>query len=448
MTNSGGSTRPARIVREGSVGLLILLGLALFGGLIFWLRGFSLGGRGFRFTVEFKDAAGMKVGALVRYRGVAVGRIDGIRPGLNGIDAELVITSPNLLMPKAVDIAANQSGLIGETIVDITPLKRLPENVTIATPIDAKCDRQLIICTGDRMKGEVGVSLDAMIRSTTDLVKLISDPQFFADLRTVVKNASKAVDGVTSLSRDLSDLSTSVKRPALNTLDSVERAADEFRAAAAQVDGLLRDNRSELVSTLDNMSVASRQAKEILTSLAPTAKRIQTGDLMTNLEKLALNASQAAVNLKDFSRSLNNPANALMLQQTLDAARVTFQNAQKITSDVDELTGDPKFREKVRRLVDGLNKLVSTTEQVQQLAEIEQRLRPLSQEMYALAKHTPRSPLSTTSTPFAVPSLPPKSQVTSTNSDPSPAATEQPSPEASNSPSASPQPTRSTDPSP
>jgi len=48
-----------------------------------------------------------------------------------------------------------------------------------------------------------------------------------------------------------------------------------------------------------------------------------------------------SANLRDISNALNSPTNLLVLQQTLDSARVTFQNAQKITSDLDELTGDP-----------------------------------------------------------------------------------------------------------
>jgi len=39
---------------------------------------------------------------------------------------------------------------------------------------------------------------------------------------------------------------------------------------------------------------------------------------------------------------------------------VTFANAQKISSDLDELTGDPKFRSNIRNLVNGLSGLVSS----------------------------------------------------------------------------------------
>uniref|UniRef100_A0ACD5H2C3 Uncharacterized protein n=1 Tax=Desertifilum tharense IPPAS B-1220 TaxID=1781255 RepID=A0ACD5H2C3_9CYAN len=55
-----------------------------------------------------------------------------------------------------------------------------------------------------------------------------------------------------------------------------------------------------------------------------------------------------------MSNALNSPTNIVMLQQTLDSARATFQNAQKITADLDEVTGDPAFRDNLRNLVNGL----------------------------------------------------------------------------------------------
>jgi phospholipid/cholesterol/gamma-HCH transport system substrate-binding protein len=349
MADSDNSTRPSRIVREGSVGLFILLGMALFGSLVFWLKGFVLGEQGFRFTVEFLDAAGLKVGSVVRFRGVAVGRIERIQPSLNGVEAELVITTSSLVIPKLVTITSNQSGLIGEAIIDITPLQTL-SNQPIAGPRDAQCNPEIIVCEGVRLPGEVGVSLEAMIRSTNDFVKLVGNPQFFEELRSAVKTTSQAMDGVTTLSEDLSQLTTSIQSPTLKTIDSMGRAADKFNSAATQIDSLLRENRSELVSTLTNLSDASRETKEIVASLSPVAKRIETGDMIANLEKLALNASQASANFRDFTRTLNNPVNALKLQQTLDAARATFQNTQKITSDINELTGDAQLREKIRRI--------------------------------------------------------------------------------------------------
>jgi len=88
--------------------------------------------------------------------------------------------------------------------------------------------------------------------------------------------------------------------------------------------------------------------------------------LLENLETLSANAAEASTNLRDVTKTLNDPNNLLVLQQTLDSARVTFENTQKITSDLDELTGNPQFRQNLEQLVNGLSGLVSSTEQVEQ----------------------------------------------------------------------------------
>lgn len=103
-----------------------------------------------------------------------------------------------------------------------------------------------------------------------------------------------------------------------------------------------------------------------LGGLSPAVNRFTQGELLQNLEALSANAAQASANLRDVTKGLNDPNNVLVLQKTLDSARVTFENTQKITSDLDELTGDPKFRENLRQLVNGLSGLVSSTQQMQQ----------------------------------------------------------------------------------
>jgi phospholipid/cholesterol/gamma-HCH transport system substrate-binding protein len=87
--------------------------------------------------------------------------------------------------------------------------------------------------------------------------------------------------------------------------------------------------------------------------------------------------------LRDLSSQVNNPATLLLLQQTLDSARATFQNVQKITSDVDDLTGDPAFRNNIRRLFNGLGGLLGSTEQLRQQVKVAQTLAPLSEKVNA-----------------------------------------------------------------
>ena len=392
----------SRTVREGSVGLLLLVGLGLFVGLFLWLRGISVGKRSYKALVEFANAGGMQNGAVVRYRGVKVGKISAIRPGPNGVEVEMEISPADLIIPSDVLVEANQSGLISEVSIDITPQKQLPVGLNVANPLEQNCDRTVIICDGSRLQGQIGISVDQLFRSTNRLASIYGDPRLYESFNSAAKNASSAAVGVTQLTRDLSGLSKATKQQLGNFSDtaaSVKQAAnqltistnktvnqfgataDQIRLTAAQanrlvtnLDNLLTTNRGSLVTTLNNLSQTSSQIRDTVNSLTPTLNRVTQGKLVQNLETLSENAAELTTNLRNATKTLNNPSNLLVLQQTLDAARVTFQNAQKITSDLDELTGDPKLRENLRRLINGLSGLVSSTQQLQQQVQVAQTL--------------------------------------------------------------------------
>ncbi|XTZ20295.1 MAG: MlaD family protein, partial [cyanobacterium endosymbiont of Rhopalodia fuxianensis] len=110
-----------RTIQEGSVGLFALLGLVLFGGLVIWLRGGVLGKKSYQIQATFKDVSSLQIGAPVRYRGVAVGKIAGLQPRSNGVKVLLELSSTDLRIPKNSTIQINRYGLIGEASVDITP---------------------------------------------------------------------------------------------------------------------------------------------------------------------------------------------------------------------------------------------------------------------------------------------------------------------------------------
>ena len=107
-----------------------------------------------------------------------------------------------------------------------------------------------------------------------------------------------------------------------------------------------------------------------------------------NAAQLSTDAAQATANLRDLS----NPTNLILLQQTLDSARATFENAEKITSDLDRLTGDPTFFNDLRQLIDSLNDLLSVTEQLEQQTAIAQNLEPLQEIVDRQATSTSISP--------------------------------------------------------
>ncbi len=405
----------SRLFREGSVGLLILAGLGVFGMIFLWLNRINAAGRTYSFIVEFKDAGGMQKGAVVQYRGVKVGNIADITAGVNGVEVELDINKPDLVIPRDVKIEANQSGLISESIIEITPERIVSRGNVDAGPQDEGCDPTIIVCDGSRLRGEIGISVDQLIRYSSRLSEVYSREDVYKNVNQALKNTSLAAAQVAQLTRDVSTLtrttqqelqtfasaanevataanrvSTSTDRTINqfgNTAEQLNATAREFGTTARQfrgtadqinstanqasrllsnIDNLVTTNRSSLVSALNDITATSSQLRVTLNSLSPSINRFTKGQLVENLETLSANAAEASVNLRDVTKTLNDPNNLLVLQQTLDSARVTFENTQKITSDLDDLTGDPKFRENLRQLVNGLSGLVSSTEQMEQ----------------------------------------------------------------------------------
>lgn len=387
-----------RTLKEGSVGLLFLLGLGTFGLILLWLNRYTAARSTYKAVVEFADAGGMQRGALVRFRGVRVGRISQIQPGPNAVEVEIEFAQSDLIIPRNVVIEANQSGLISESIIDITPKSSLPVGQNLAKPLDKNCDASLIICNNSRLKGQIGISLDALIRSSTELAATYNNPEFYQRVNRLLETSSQAATNVAALSQDFRSLTKSFQGQLgtfTDTANTVQRATNQLTASTTKtvdqlgvtagqfgttatqasrlltdLDNLLTTNRSTLVGALNNITETSNQLRLTVSNLSPSLNRLTQGELIKNLETLSANAAEASANVRNATQSLNDPKNAMLLQQTLDSARVTFENTQKITSDLDELTGDPNFRQNLRQLVNGLSNLVSSTEQMEQQAKL------------------------------------------------------------------------------
>jgi phospholipid/cholesterol/gamma-HCH transport system substrate-binding protein len=350
------------------------------GALWLWIRGLNPASRSFTVTAEFDRINGVQPGTTVRYRGVAVGRISRLTPLANGVEVKLDISPADLIIPQDSELEVNQSGLLGETLLDLMPRKPLPEGAVASKPLDQNCDRSVILCDGSRIRGRIGISTDELLRATIKFAEVYSNPQFTGNITRLTKNSSDAAAEIAALSREVTSLVKSAQREVgtfSQTARSIGSAADRAGIAADravltidQVSALVADNRTTLVSTLENINALSVDLRSTVAKVSPLVDRVAQGQMLQNLETLSANAAQASANFRDVSATLNNSTNLALLQQTLDSARLTFQNAQKILSDLDELTGDPKVRDNLRRLINGLSGLVSSTNQLDQQAQM------------------------------------------------------------------------------
>ncbi|MFM2312872.1 MAG: hypothetical protein RLZZ04_2148 [Cyanobacteriota bacterium] len=373
----------SRTLREGSVGLLIILGVLLFSGLTLWIRGFTFGKKSYQIIADFPDVNGIKIGDGVRYRGLQVGRIDDIQPSTNGVDVVLEIDSTNLLIPANSTLMARSSGLIGDTFIDIVPESTLPAKVAKMSPLDSSCDASQIICDQARLRGEKGITLDDLLPYTYRFSKAYGEPEFVGKVNTTVANAGLAAAEVANLTKNTTALVSQLQKEVDSTSQELVTTAKAFQTTAQQVnkltnnvEQLIAQNESNLTTTLDSISTTSDRLQTLVVKIDKTVDAADTKQLASNLNELTTNAVVASNNLKNITASFGSDQSLVSLQKTLDSARVTFDNSQKITSDLESITGDPAFLENVRTLVNGLSNLVSTSEQLEQQIQTSQVIKP------------------------------------------------------------------------
>lgn len=415
----------SRTVREGSVGLLILLGLGLLGAFILWLRNINLGTQSYKIIAEFKDASELQIGTPVRYRGVKVGRVTNLEPKLNQVDVSLEIASSSFVIPSDVIIQSNQTGLLNEAYVDIIPKRVAVQGLTDANPLSSDCPNT-ILCDNARIPGEVGVDITMLVTSLYEFSEMYSNPELYANLNSVAKSTATAAQATTkltgelsafldvtegqlkglntsiqsslgnlnqtvnqastSLTSEMSNLSQTVQRDTQKVSEatiisatSVSRAAEQVTVLSTQVNRLLADNRSSLIQTLENINSTTQQLSGLVEGLSPVLNDFQQANIIENLNTVSTNAAEASANLRNLTQAVSDQNNLTLIQETLNSARTTLETLEQISSDVNELTGDPNVRDNIRKLINGLGRLLGSTQQLEQQKNVSQQLTHLEE---------------------------------------------------------------------
>jgi len=116
------------------VGILTLVALIVLLLTILWAQGRAFSNAE-RIEVIFKDVNGMRPGSGVQMMGLRVGQVEEITPvvseGKSHVKLKFVITEKGVTIPKASSISIQQSGLIGEQFLEITP----PKTRTVYIPM-------------------------------------------------------------------------------------------------------------------------------------------------------------------------------------------------------------------------------------------------------------------------------------------------------------------------
>ena len=389
------------------VGILSLVALLIFFCTVLWVKGRAFSSAK-RIEVIFKDVNGMRAGSAVQMMGMRVGQVEEIKPVIEGdrsyVRLKFVITQPNIKIPKASMLSIQQSGLIGEQFLEITPPKLKTVYVPIYTrdgisqgaPVEIKLDDKFYnvgVVRRSHIMAKNLIPLNMQTHVTTNysykvdyvinLPGLIL-PEFMVGEIVRGDEGSKLrispLDNMQLPYPHQTSLYTVVEPMRLSDfMDLQYQAAASLTETNKKINDLLDDQLiKDLRSTVVNIRLLTAQAT---TTLEKTEKLIdesrkdleamisQTNKITDEFTHLSKNINSVIgdenfkANMYETMKSINNLSEKLTpiigavdAEQFASDLNASMSNIVSITNAANSMTQDDKLKCKISNTLDNLNK--------------------------------------------------------------------------------------------
>jgi len=281
---------------EVTVGLVIVAAVAVLVGGTLWLQGYRFLGTTQTVRAAFREVGQLRPGNEVKYRGVSVGRVEGIAETPSG--GAVVVTmrvDADLAFPQDPVVLLSPESMFGDWQAELSPRTRHPrlefmeDSDPDLLPGYAIPDISQLTLQAERIANNLGTITDRIEVAFTE---------------ETAENIREAIDNIQDVSRTLSDLVEQQGQAIQDVTAGVQAAADEVGAAAAEArvsfeilgetmeDGDLRGlmddarvttaNLREVTSTLaeasDDMASTMAQADSAFQRVNRLAARVEAGE--------------------------------------------------------------------------------------------------------------------------------------------------------------------------
>lgn len=391
------------------VGILTLTALIILIFSILWIKGRALSA-GERLSVDFKDVNGMRPGSGVQLMGFRIGQVEEITPMLSNLNdpyvrVKFVITEPDIQLPNASTVSIQQSGIIGEQFLEITP----PKLRTIYLPINKN---SMVLHENDNVKMVLSEELHEI--GKVKKIEIIDTKTLPINLQEEIKTPSAykvnyiiTLPGLQLPERMQGKIKTKESKNYLSikpytdmeftypkttskfTVIEPLRLSDfmdlQYRAAMALAETneklsaiMSEDVINDLKKIVGNVDMLTIKANETLdkTQLLLDTTKKDLDELMNTTESMSGKLIVLTDNInniigdKDFKATLlsttksidrlsNNLSNILEnpnTKETIENLQVASKNISEIAQYVNTMTKDPVVKEQVNTTVSKFNK--------------------------------------------------------------------------------------------
>ena len=388
------------------VGILTIIALAIFLFTVLWVKGRAFSSAE-RIEVQFKDVNGMRPGSGVQMMGLRVGQVEEIIPVVEDensyVKMRFVITNPDITIPKASMLSIQQSGLIGEQFLEITPPRLrsvyipvvnqdlLPANADVEIKLDekyydvGKVKKSQIMTSKlvpDALKDTIKTNYAYEVKYFVNLPGLIL-PEFMKG-KIVTANGIKKlrIEPLDNISlpypQQTSPYTVVEPMRIADFMDLQYKAAESLTETNRVVNELLNDKMiADLTKSVSNFKALTAQAT---TTLEKAEKLIDTSkndldamiwmmtDATNNFNKLATNINgivsdekfkpalyDTADAINKLSKELTPIIGAVDAKSFAEDLNASMKNINEITASVNTMTKDEGLKKKLNDSVDNLN---------------------------------------------------------------------------------------------
>ncbi len=394
------------------VGTLTLISVAILVFSVLWLKGRAISS-GSRLTVTFHDVDGMRAGSGVQMMGLRVGQIEEITPIITKdeslVNVKIVITEPGIKVPDGSEISIQQSGIIGEKFVEITPPQThyiyLPlksdkdsiglskgDNVELYTFNNTREDYSTVgvikeVETVDRhaLPLELREQYEAPYLAKIGFVLNVSNldlPKIYEP--SVVKNSANPTlrlnNKLSKVYYIASDYPYTIVEPVRlrEFLDLQLQAAKALNETNNKINAVLSDDVIlDIKDALRNVKTISLKTTELIdkTTALVEGSRNDIDALLKMANQLSEELALLANNMNtiagdpEFQKSVVSMTKSLdesskqisailsdeKTKQTVVYLNETMKNVSEISASVNELTNDPNIKKKIAKTIENVD---------------------------------------------------------------------------------------------
>lgn len=348
------------------VGLLTLAALILLVGTVLKVKGRAFSSAK-RIEIQFKDVNGLRPGAGVQIMGLKVGQVEEITPIVEGEDSfvnvKFVITDPSVQIPEASSFSIQQSGLIGELFLEITP----PKVNTIYIPmVDNK-----ILYKNDKVQMKLsGKYYDVGVIKGAEVVTRDSIP--FNYKNSISTPKAYKVEYFINLPGLI--LPEFLRGSAVRDEDSLK-----LRIVPLDELPLQYPKQKSPYTVIEPLRLSDfmdwqYRAAETLTETTQKVNEILTDETIIDLKRTIANvnalSARSSVTLDKVDTLLDSSKQDI--EQLLAMTQQATDDFGKLSANVNNIIGDKQFKKTLLSTADSVDKLSQNLNKIMDAADAEQ----------------------------------------------------------------------------